>query len=156
MKPGKETKIDRKISGEKFVNLLEEEPEKVVINESVLKQSKLLREMVELIELSATKGTPTIEINTRGETSKVIEEDPIDPFIRSLVGHRAEPEDRLLVHIHESEGPVPLPELSPGEIKFVEKFVENDWAEVTSDLEVELTSVGESIARGAEGFFPDL
>ena len=90
----------------------------------------------------------------KGEPPKV-KEDPIDPFIRSLVGWKADREARLLVKLlgYGKRG-APASGLSPGEAKLLPKLRKSGMIDVEGRL-VRLTRLGATVARGARKMYPE-
>lgn len=156
MRKIEEVRIDHKISASKFLEILESGPEKVVIPASVLKQSKAIELSLNVMRIASTKGWPKIEIVERGKPPRVIEQDWVDPHIRSLVGTRPNPDDRLLVYLLDARRDVCVSELAPGEVGMLPGLKKLGWIDIVGDLNVRLTEIGKSVARGAKKLFPDL
>jgi hypothetical protein len=156
MRKIEEVRIDHKISASKFLKILESGPEKVVIPASVLRQSKTIELFLDVMEIASTKGWPKIEIVERGKPPKVIEQDWVDPYIRSLVGTRPNPEDRLLVYLLDARRDVCISELAPGEVSMLPGLRELGRIDIIEGLNVRLTETGKTVARGAKKLFPDL
>lgn len=153
---GREVRISRKISADDFLGILERRPSKIVISASILNQSKSVKLMVETIRTTITKGAPEIEIVSRGGTPRRIKQDWVDPFIRSLVGHRPDPEGRLLVHILDSgKSDITISQLTPSEIELLPRLEKLNEVELTKDLRVKLTKLGATLARGTKKLYPE-
>ena len=90
----------------------------------------------------------------KGELPNV-KEDPIDPFVRSQVGWRADAEARLLVKLLGAGGEVPISKLSSGETKLLPKFKKRGYIEITANRRAQLTELGATIARGAKKMYPE-
>ncbi|GAG89455.1 unnamed protein product [marine sediment metagenome] len=154
---GQEVRISQKLSAKDFVSILERRPSKIVVSASILKQSKNIGLIVDALETAASKGVPKIEVVSRGKPPRRIEQDWVDPYIRSLVGHRADSKERLLVHLLDlGKNGAPISELPPGEIELLPKLNKINRVEITSDLRVRLTKLGTTIAQGAKKLYPEL
>jgi len=82
--------------------------------------------------------------------------DWVDPFIRSLVGWKADREERLLVRLLESKKrQVPISELSRGEVKLLPKLRKPGYIEITAGRYAKLTKLGATIARGTKKMYPE-
>lgn len=151
-----EIKISHKISAEEFVNILDKGAKRVVIPESVLDQSRIMALILRAIQTSSARGVPEIKIVRRGKAPKIIRRDWVDPFVRSLVGARPDPEGQVLVHILESGKPeTPISELTASEIELLPRLEKMGQVEVTKDLRVKLTRLGATIARGTKKLYPE-
>lgn len=154
---GKVIKISQKIGLQKFVALLKQKPEKVVISQSILDQTKSLKLMTEAIQ-SAYKNPVKIEVVKRGETPVVIEQDWIDPFIRSMIGFSPPKEITLELKLLDknatSKGKaVSIQDLSRDDRKLLNNLIKMEHVFLTSEAKVYLTELGGIIARGAKKIY---
>lgn len=158
-KLGKEVKISQKISLANFVRILRQKPARIIVSESILKQSKSLGLLVDT--LSATYDAtipPVIEILRRGEPAKIIKQDWMDPYLRGLVGYRPDADDLLLIKLINAgattpKNALPVSELNQTELKLLPKMRAQERIEVTEDLRVYLTKLGAKIAEGAKKIY---
>ena len=158
-KTGKGVKISQKISITNFVKILRQKPSRIVISESILKQCKGLRLMVDT--LSATYDAsvpPVIEILKRGGEAKIIKQDWMDPYVRTLVGPTPDVDDMLMIKLIDANATapkkaLPISELNQTEIKLLPKMKEHDRIKVTDDLKIYLTKIGMKIAEGAKKMY---
>lgn len=157
----KTVKLDRKISMDRFLSILEERPDKIRIPKSILEQSKGLRTVVEALRLSYSPNKmPDIEISSRGEKSEVISRDDIDPFVRNLVGYVPNRRERFLLklldqEVSDEESAVELSSLAPGEIETAKELKEQGHVKETGDMRLYLSGLGETVARGARKMYGD-
>jgi len=115
-----------------------------------------MRLFLEAARISGAGRMPEIEIVARGKPPKIIKEDWVDPFIRSLVGYRADPEARLLVHILDSgKREVPISRLTSSEIELLPKLEKLKRVTISRDLKIRLTKLGAILARGAKKLYPE-
>jgi hypothetical protein len=85
-----------------------------------------------------------------------VKEDWIDPFVRSQVGWKADAEAKLLVKLLGAGGEIPISKLSSGETKLLPKLEKAGHVEVDKGtMNVKLTVLGSTIARGAEKMYPE-
>lgn len=152
-------KLDRKISIDRFLDILEERPDKIRIPKSVLNQSKGLRSVVEALRLSySSTKMPDIEISSRGEESKVVSREDIDPFVRNLVGYVPNHKERFLLKLlnqeaSSKESAVELSDLAPGEIEIAKELKEQGHVKETEDMKLYLSELGETVAEGARKMY---
>jgi len=155
----RDVKISQKISITNFVKILRGKPSRIVISESILRQCKGLRLMVDT--LSATYDAsvpPVIEILKRGGETKIIKQDWMDPYIRTIVGHSPDVDDMLMIKLIDanaisSKKALPISELNQTEIKLLPKMKEQERIIITENLKVYLTKHGMKIAEGAKKMY---
>lgn len=152
-------KVNQKISAEDFVRLIGKNPSRITISESILKQSKSISLILEALEnVYHSPRPPEIEVSQRGRPAKVIRQDWMDPYIRSLVGYQSSSglslELKLLAQGSTSpHKALPMGDLAPHEVKELASLREAGHIELTSDLRVYLTDLGADIARGARKIY---
>jgi hypothetical protein len=149
--------IKQKVSAEYFIQTLGM-ARRIEIPESILKQSKSIALIINAFETAGRGSLPEIVITRRGKPLKTISLralDPIDPFVRSQVGYRADPEERLLVHMPNRGGKTQISALSPGEISLLPKLAREGHVEIDGNLRVKLTELGRAVARGAKKMYPE-
>lgn len=155
----KEVRLRKKISTEKFVNLLAERPERIIIPRSILDQSKNLKLIVKALSFSySSPEVPEIEISARGEESTIITRDEIDPFVRKIVGYVPNARARLLMKLLASEATrkenaVNLSDLTRDEVRIARVLKSFNHIDETDDMKIYLTELGETTAKGAQKMY---
>lgn len=139
----KVVKISQKIGLERFVDILKQKPEKVIISQSILDQVKSLRLATKAIQ-HAYENPVKIEIVRKGNSSKVIAQDWMDPFIRELVGTSPTEELELEFKLLEKgaiseEAAISINELDGRERRLLNKLIKMEHVLLTSESKVHLT-----------------
>lgn len=155
----REVKIRRKISLLDFAELLNEGTRRIVISDSIVRQSKSLGIMLDTLEkVYNLPSPPTIEILERGKGPRVIRQDWVDPGIRNIVGKR--PGTGLAVELRllregalSGKRAVDLYEFTPQEIREIAALKDAGHVMVTDDLKIYLTKLGTDIARGGKRLY---
>ncbi len=155
----KEVKIAQKISIADFVRVLRQRPSRIIISESILRQCKGLRLMVDT--LSATYDAtvpPVIEILKRGMPPKIIKQDWVDSYIRTLIGYKPDVDDLVMIKLLDADATaarkaLPISELNQTEIKLLPRLRNQERIMVTQDLKIYLTKLGIKIAEGAKKIY---
>ena len=155
----KKVKIRRKISFLDFAELLKQGTDRIVISDSIVKQSKSLGIMLDTLEkVYNLPNPPTIEILERGKGPRIIKQDWIDPTIRKLVGKH--PRGALTIEIKLfNEGAInktralKLGEFDIEEIKDISNLKIAGHVTLTNDMRVYLTRLGKQIAIGAKKLY---
>ena len=151
----RKVKIRRKISLSDFANLLNEGTDRIVISDSIVRQSKSLGVILDTLEkVYNLPNPPTIEILERGKDPRVIRQDWVDPELRRLVGKR--PPAGLAIEIRllgegavSREKTMHLSEFAPDEIREISGLKASGHVAVNGDLTIYLTRLGTEIAKGA-------
>lgn len=145
--------IDHKISLEEYAKLIQS-GRSVRISSSILDQSKGIRILTETLEkIYKLPAPPKIEISGRKKPSKLIKQDWMDPYLRTLVGER--PPSGLALEMElfrlgavTKDKAMPISEFTIDEIREVPTLKEAGHIDITPDLRIFLTKFGAKIADG--------
>jgi len=155
----REVKIRRKISLVDFAHLLKDGTDRIVISDSIVRQSKSLGIMLDTLErIYNLPNPPTIEILERGKGPRVIKQDWVDPGIRAIIGKRPPAGVAIEIRLYNEKAlsrrkAAPLSEFGSDEIREISALKSAGHIAITDDLGVYLTRLGAEIARGAKRLY---
>jgi hypothetical protein len=152
-------KISHKLSLEEFLQSLTSGTQKIIISNSILEHSKNIRLFIHALhELYNLPVLPEIEIVERGKKPRVLKQDWIDPFIRTLIGNEQSSESSLRVKLFDlgatsKKSGLQISEFNKNELKLILKLRDKEHIIASEDLKIFLTPIGITLAKGAKKIF---
>ena len=149
-------KISNKLSFEEFLQSLTSGTQKIIISNSILEYSKNIRLFIEALhKLYNLPVLPEIEIIERGKEPKLLKQDWIDPYIRTLIGNEQPSESMLRVKLLDldavsKKNALHISELNKNELKLISTLLDKEHIILTKDLKLFLTNLGSTLAKGAK------